>query len=615
MYFFRKFFSKNSSSNGFRYNRLIVPSMFVLVLMSCPALLLANIPDYIPVNGLLTSLSGEPLTGSHEMAFALYTSEMDIVPIWSEAYLDGEAITVDDGVFNAYLGTITPLNFSLLALSEALWLGITVDGEEMGRLRLGSVPFAVEAHHCQQVTDTQCQADQYLQGWDPKTREPVCKSISFEDLTDIPAGVEDGDDDTTYQFSAETGLQIDENNVVSLNEPLIREWASEACWDTPPPIDADTLNGETSDAFAQADHSHMVRTILVSPAGSGLDANANGNVLEAAMESIVDANELSPVLLKIEPGVYEIREDDGTHKSLNMKPWVSIEGSGADNTVITGSGFTGEGLSGTINAAENVEIRALKVVNTGSASDTHAIAIYARDGDLKLKNIVAESTSKRAYAVELYNVGDRQNGTYAEIHHSRISTKGSDSAFGIQCNNCLLKVSNTSFLGVLDSDGFGSCILLDDSIASFNTITAEISSTDSGAIIQPIETINGSDIRIMNSRFNCTGILCSGIKNDASNFLVMSSLLDVTGDENNSYGVTNFVNHTQSTQQTYRMEIIGSHIHSTGPTLNTSTNLFDISIGNSTIAGGAMINPDGSRIKCAFVQDENFDSYLGDCPL
>jgi len=145
----------------------------------------ATVSDYIPVGGVLADLDGEPLEGDFEMTFALYDASDAVSAIWSETYT---AVTIEDGLFTVYLGTVTALDFDALILADELWLGVTVGTDsEMDRIPLGTVPFAMEAYQCTYVGDLAagdiqpilsgsnvCPSGTYFQGWDDVGLAPIC---------------------------------------------------------------------------------------------------------------------------------------------------------------------------------------------------------------------------------------------------------------------------------------------------------------------------------------------------------------------------------------------------------------------------------------------------------
>lgn len=85
-----------------------------------------------------------------------------------------------------------------------------------------------------------------------------------------------------------------------------------------------------------------------------------GNIysnIQDAINSIPDATDTNPYLVKVMPGVY--------NEAVIMKPYVDLEGSGADNTVIAYSSVNTDEVCnvGTVKMANNTTLRNIKVVN------------------------------------------------------------------------------------------------------------------------------------------------------------------------------------------------------------------------------------------------------------
>ena len=83
------------------------------------------------------------------------------------------------------------------------------------------------------------------------------------------------------------------------------------------------------------------------------------------------------------PGYYDI----GT-SSVQMQPYVDVEGSGENTTIITG--HIDSNASGVVQGANNAEIRFLTVQNTGGGSC--AIAIYNTSASPKITNVTASAS-------------------------------------------------------------------------------------------------------------------------------------------------------------------------------------------------------------------------------
>lgn len=81
----------------------------------------------MPYQGRLTDAAGTPVDNmvpGLAMTFALYTQETGGAPVWSEHH---SGVPVSDGLFNVYLGSITPLESALFG--DDLWLGVTIGGD------------------------------------------------------------------------------------------------------------------------------------------------------------------------------------------------------------------------------------------------------------------------------------------------------------------------------------------------------------------------------------------------------------------------------------------------------------------------------------------------------
>lgn len=101
----------------------------------------------IAYQGRLADASGNPLTAVVNMEFRLYDAPTGGAPLWEELWTGPSAVQVSDGLFNVMLGSLAPIQQSIVSSSASLYLGITAgtDDEMAPRVQLGSVPFAVQA--------------------------------------------------------------------------------------------------------------------------------------------------------------------------------------------------------------------------------------------------------------------------------------------------------------------------------------------------------------------------------------------------------------------------------------------------------------------------------------
>lgn len=112
-------------------------------------------PSYLPIQGILTDSTGQPLDGDVSVTFSLYKQATPGAagdPNSTAIFQESQTIQVQKGAFVAYLGDSVPLDLNIFgALTKGiLFLGVAVQGEaEMQpRLQLGSAPFAAFSQSC-----------------------------------------------------------------------------------------------------------------------------------------------------------------------------------------------------------------------------------------------------------------------------------------------------------------------------------------------------------------------------------------------------------------------------------------------------------------------------------
>ena len=154
-------------------------------------------------------------------------------------------------------------------------------------------------------------------------------------------------------------------------------------------LSADKLDGKDSTEFLGS----YKRTVVVSPVGTDTE---NGTALLNALAGITDASATKKYLVHIEPGTYDL----GT-RTLQMKQYVDIQGSGELNTVITsaatseptdpiyGCGF----IAAVVATANNAELRFLTVQNTGAGSGCSGAIKSSVDSAPRLTQLTAKTTA------------------------------------------------------------------------------------------------------------------------------------------------------------------------------------------------------------------------------
>ncbi len=118
-------------------------TLVIMLALAATALRAQGVPRTISYQGVLTDAGGQLYPdGSVTLTLALYTSATGGTPIYSEDH----TVTVVNGIFNAIIGSVTPLPESL-RFDRAYFLGVSVDGgaELTPRTALTAVPYALHA--------------------------------------------------------------------------------------------------------------------------------------------------------------------------------------------------------------------------------------------------------------------------------------------------------------------------------------------------------------------------------------------------------------------------------------------------------------------------------------
>lgn len=123
----------------------------------------AETPTVYPVQGYLTDADGEPIDGELDIQFRLYDNADN------EVFTELASVTIDNGAFTHYVGSVTALDSELFAQFSELSLGVKVgtDSEMSPRMAVGSVPYAARANSAG-IADVATSLD----GFDPADMVP-----------------------------------------------------------------------------------------------------------------------------------------------------------------------------------------------------------------------------------------------------------------------------------------------------------------------------------------------------------------------------------------------------------------------------------------------------------
>lgn len=247
-----------------------------------------------------------------------------------------------------------------------------------------------------------------------------------------------------------------------------------------------------------------VRTVVVSPVTpvpTEVAAIANGLALKAAVDGITDATAANPWLIKIEPGIYDVTPQDGEAiGGLEIPNYVSVEGSGENNTIIKGSsnfGYTVHALG----AGNSGQIR-----NLGIAAVDNGGLLIEGVSNFTVKNITINLnvTNPEITAAGIH-VATGMSSTLLDgvtIVFSNLGTTG------IQANDSFVEIRDTKIglSGTLPSYGF-------NFIGGGFVYQFTLTGCDIGGATGSVRTVN-SPARVFASRLRgpvVSNVTCSGV--------------------------------------------------------------------------------------------------------
>ncbi len=271
------------------------------------------IPSAFTYQGQLLD-AGQPADGSYDLTFRLYNELRTGTQIGNAVVIN--AVPVSQGIFTVQL------DFGSDVFTDARFLEIQVGKTTLSpRQPITPAPAALYA-----------------------------ASVPWSGVTGVPAGLSDGDNDTTY--SAGVGM---------------------------------ALSGTTFSAQG----SPYAQVIVVAQSGGDFTS------IQAALDSITDASASNPYLVYIAPGVYA--------EQVTMKAYVTIEGAGQGATIIRGTGGDSFGdSSSTIQGASNATLRNLSVESDGSGN-VYAIGIRNASDSPRISNVTI-TTSGGTYNYGIINL-------------------------------------------------------------------------------------------------------------------------------------------------------------------------------------------------------------------
>jgi hypothetical protein len=411
-------------------------------------------------------------------------------------------------------------------------------------------------------------------------------SVHWDNITNEPAGLWDGDDDSLG------GLEC--------GEAQIAKWNGSS-W---------VCSHDVGVAYA--------RTRVVGPVGTPPENGAT--LLDAILGIPTPASQEEAWLLKIEPGVYDVGS-----APFGMKSRVDVEGSGQDVTLIRGA-VCDSGWSftkGVVVGAESAELRSISVENTCSGANTSSTGIYNTADNARFNRVTASVFGAAEYNHAIYNEGSDvvfesvtaeaggatdtnrglvDGGTGVSISNARVSglAGGSDST-GLELFGGGTALTNVEVIA-RNATAYTWAVFNAGSNVRFTNVTATASSTHGGEQIGVYG--DREPARFENSHVAAEDAVVLDISTSHTDVSFDRSTLD-----GSRYGLVIDADVSASF-----VDVFVSHCKIRGPTNSIKVSGPDLNVGGSQLAGGAVSNLGGGTTRCAGVWDEGYTFYASTCP-
>jgi len=141
----------------------------VLVLSTWSDAWADDVPNLMTTQGVLRNLAGDVVNGKYALTFRFWDAKVDGELLWSELQNN---VAVTNGIYTVVLGKINPFQQSLFKDNAAIWMGISVEGEEeLPRVRITSVAYSLHARTAATASDLECTGciEEGMLGFDPVT--------------------------------------------------------------------------------------------------------------------------------------------------------------------------------------------------------------------------------------------------------------------------------------------------------------------------------------------------------------------------------------------------------------------------------------------------------------
>jgi hypothetical protein len=315
-------------------------------------------------------------------------------------------------------------------------------------------------------------------------------------------------------------------------------------------------------------------------AASGGDYNDPAVAMAAHADWCTSPSSSHPCLLKIMPGVYTVAS------SLQMQPYVDIEGSGENTTIIQGS--IASSSAGTVNGASHAEIRFLTVRNTGGGTDSYAI--YSNSASPKMTNVTASASGGTTY-----NCGVFSHSAFPVM--TNVTASGSGGTHGRGVYNYLSSPVMTSV--VASASGGASSNMGVYNFSSSPVMTNVTATASEGDYCSGISNSSSSPMMINVIATASDGTDNRGVNNSSSSPVMINVTASASGGTHN-YGVRNATSGTAS--------INHSLIKGSTNTIYNGAGVTTL-VGDTKLDGGPAVGP----MTCIGAYDESYEALSTAC--
>ena len=156
---------------------LITTAMLALLATTAEA---GDVADTMTTQGVLRNAAGDVVGGVYQLTFKLYDAQENGQLLWTEVH---GAVVVENGVYTAELGTVSPLGTNLFKTNSEVWLGISVEGEdELALIHVTTVAYAFNSRSAlvaESAEDLNCTGciEESMLAFGPVTQDNLVQSV------------------------------------------------------------------------------------------------------------------------------------------------------------------------------------------------------------------------------------------------------------------------------------------------------------------------------------------------------------------------------------------------------------------------------------------------------